>query len=159
MKAPTNENWIHKIKVNVQNLLFALVILIPIIMFSMVGFNFEEPEYKIIFHIVNSLLLIMFTVCFVKFLSFRLFIGESGFYYRSNPFNGRYYLYKDIESCKIDSRSSGGDVRKPASRSFYFVFTVRGENKREFQFTPVSHRDIINTLADKIKQHNQNPSF
>jgi len=154
MKAPSNENWLRKIKFKPQGFAFILVILIVSVFLVVAGSGFYDPEIRLIFSLMYLVMFIIFAILVIQFFSFRLLVGASGFYFRTNPFNGKYYLYKEIISCKIDRQELGnGDVRKPRSYNFYFTFTDKDNKKHEFQFTPALHREIIEALDERIKQY------
>lgn len=87
---------------------------------------------------------------------FRIQIGKQGFYYRTNPFNGQQFDYRDIIECREIKKV----VRRRAhyweagTRSYYFFFEFTDSNgmKRKFQFEKPIHEREVNVLKERIEQ-------
>ncbi len=87
---------------------------------------------------------------------FRIQIGKQGFYYRTNPFNGQQFDYRDIVECREIKKV----VRRRAhyweagARSYYFFFEFTDSNgmKRKFQFEKPIHEREVNVLKERIEQ-------
>ena len=74
----------------------------------------------------------LMTVTFIKLISryfyYKICIGQRGFYFKTNPFNGKYYEYTDIERCgemAIEAHHSAtasplASTRKPLEVFFTF---------------------------------------
>lgn len=101
-------------------------------------------------------LLATLIVLLVRYFCFEVRIGSTGFYFQSNPFNGKYYEYSDIESCKEEMRvyrhrhrrRHGGTRR---AYYFYFVFTEKGGKTRRFQFEKPIYEHEIKLLTARIE--------
>ena len=86
---------------------------------------------------------------------FRIQIGKQGFYYRTNPFNGQQFDYRDIAECREIKKV----VRRRAhyweagTRSYYFFFEFIDTNgiKRRFQFEKPIHEREVNVLKERIE--------
>lgn len=87
---------------------------------------------------------------------FRIQIGKEGFFYRTNPFNGQQFDYRDIIECREIKKV----VRRRAhyweagTRSYYFFFEFTDTNgiKRRFQFEKPIHEREVNVLKERIEQ-------
>lgn len=87
---------------------------------------------------------------------FKIQIGKQGFYYRTNPFNGKQFDYHDI----VDCREIKKVVRRRAhyweagTRSYYFFFEFTDTNgiKRRFQFEKPIHEREVNVLKERIEK-------
>lgn len=92
---------------------------------------------------------------------FKVKIDAKGFYCRTNPFNGRYYLYTEITNCRrikklVHHKYHVGDADLP-SYFFFFEFTDASEKKRRFQFEDPIHGHEINLLKERIERANSLP--
>ena len=87
---------------------------------------------------------------------FRIQIGKQGFYYRTNPFNGQQFDYRDIVECReikkvIRHRKHYWEA---GTRRYYFFFEFTDTNgmKRRFQFEKPIHEREVNVLKERIEQ-------
>jgi hypothetical protein len=86
---------------------------------------------------------------------YKIHIGQQGFYYRTNPFNGQQFDYSDIVDCRevkkvIRHRSHYWEA---GLRRYYFFFEftdVKGI-KRKFQFEKPIHEREVNVLRERIE--------
>ena len=89
---------------------------------------------------------------------FRIQIGKQGFYYRTNPFNGQQFDYRDIveyhEIKKVVRRRA--HYWEAGTRSYYsfFEFTDTNGVKRKFQFEKPIHEREVNVLKERIGEAN-----
>lgn len=87
---------------------------------------------------------------------FRIQIGKQGFYYRTNPFNGQQFDYRDIIDCREIKKviRHRRHYRESGSRSYYFFFEFTDINgiKRKFQFEKPIHEREVNVLKERIEQ-------
>lgn len=90
----------------------------------------------------------------IRYLCFRVFIGKEGFYFQSNPFNGRYYRYSEIKNCREEglrsSRSSRSSPTASASYYYFFIFTDVGGKSTRFQFEKSACEREIQVLKRRI---------
>lgn len=90
----------------------------------------------------------------VRYLYFKVQIGENGFYYRTNPFNGRNCEYSEITSCReikkiIRHRAVGRNGE--TVYFFYFEFTNMKGKTQKFQFDKPVHEHEVNVLKERIE--------
>lgn len=88
----------------------------------------------------------------VRYYYFKVYIGREGFYFQSNPFNGKYYPYSRIAGCSEEikisrSRNAGG-----MHCYTYFVFTVRGGESVSFSFDKAACGQEIRALQKRIQK-------
>lgn len=92
-------------------------------------------------------------------LYFNIKIGETGFDYRTNPFNGKHFEYSEIVRCRkikkvVRHRTHVGDADLP-SYFFFFEFTdTRGETWK-FQFEDPIHGHEVDVLKERIEKANR----
>ena len=102
-----------------------------------------------------SLIYLIIHYCFYK-----IHIDEKGFFYQTNPFNGKTYKYDEIEECEIvEIRRRTGSVHRPGSRRtyylHYFVFTDSTGKERKIAFDKSLFEHEINVLRSRIEQAQQ----
>ena len=102
-----------------------------------------------------SLIYLIIHYCFYK-----IHIDEKGFFYQTNPFNGKTYKYDEIVECEIvEIRRRTGSVHRPGSRRtyylHYFVFTDSTGKERKIAFDKSLFEHEINVLRSRIEQAQQ----
>jgi len=102
-----------------------------------------------------SLIYLIIHYCFYK-----IHIDEKGFFYQTNPFNGKTYKYDEIVECEIvEIRRRKGSVHRPGSRRtyylHYFVFTDSTGKERKIAFDKSLFEHEINVLRSRIEQAQQ----
>ena len=102
-----------------------------------------------------SLIYLIIHYCFYK-----IHIDERGFFYQTNPFNGKTYKYDEIVECEIvEIRRRTGSVHRPGSRRtyylHYFVFTDSTGKERKIAFDKSLFEHEINVLKSRIEQAQQ----
>lgn len=117
---------------------------------------FEIPMFRLggpalIMGIAGLLLAgyLLVTTIFTYFC-FQVKIEEEGFYYQTTPFNGTYYLYKDIARCWEVKRVYR--YRRSANRNhyFYLYFTDRYGKTRRFLYENDIFGYEVNILKERI---------
>lgn len=140
-----------KTKVCAGTVILAFSLLTDLFLIKAVGFGF--PVFA-----NTAMGIAVVSVLFNTFRFFEIQIGRDGFYFRTNPFNGRYYKYSEIRSCRevrkeIRFRRHG---RSFGSRKYYsyFEFTDdRGKTRKFFFEKSISEREI-NLLRERIEKAN-----
>lgn len=89
----------------------------------------------------------------------KILIAEKEFYFQSNPFNGIYYKYSDIKTCK-EVLKIYKHRRQTLKRLYYyyFVFTDKNNQTRKFQFEKSIHEHEIQILTTRIENAKNSPS-
>lgn len=115
--------------------------------------------FSIFFIVIGILLpLSIFIRMIIRYFCFKVHIGETEFYFQSNPFNGQYYKYSDIKSCREElkvtrhNRMSGGDSHYYA---YLFFFTDQNGKTMKFQFIKHINEREINILKERIEKANE----
>ena len=86
---------------------------------------------------------------------FKVRITEKGFYCRTNPFNGQYYIYSEIKNCRrikkvVRTRAHYYEAAEPRYY-FFFEFTDQSGKVRRFQFEDPIHGHEVNQLKERIE--------
>lgn len=80
---------------------------------------------------------------------YRIYIGKSGFFFRTNPFNGKYYRYADIKQCSeklVKYRHNSGS----ADYNYFFFFTDTAGKTNKILFEKSVYEKEFNVLAKRI---------
>ena len=113
---------------------------------------------SVYFPIMLALFALIYLI--LHFCFYKIHIDEKGFFYQTNPFNGKTYKYDEIVECEIvEIRRRTGSVHRPGSRRtyylHYFVFTDSTGKERKIAFDKSLFEHEINVLRSRIKQAQQ----
>ena len=101
-------------------------------------------------------IIILCILLIIRYQCFKVQIEDTGFYFQSSPFNGKYYLYEDIKSYKIEKKvyhqHSTMDGTHSTLHYYYFIFTDKSGRTRKFQFQKSIHGHEAETLKMRIDQ-------
>lgn len=89
----------------------------------------------------------------IRYVCFKVLIGENGFYFQSAPLNGRFYQYSDIKNCREVLKTYHHHGTDPSrSYHYYFFFTEKGGKSRKFVFEKLIYEREIDLLKERIKR-------
>ena len=93
----------------------------------------------------------------MHYFFYKVEIKRDGFYCRTNPFNGRFYKYRDVTNCKlIEYRKRFGSAYRHGVRQthylHYLVFTDKSGKERSIEYDKGLFDREINILASRIRQ-------
>ena len=113
---------------------------------------------SVYFPIMLALFALIYLI--IHFCFYKIHIDEKGFFYQTNPFNGKTYKYDEIVECEIvEIRRRTGSVHRPGSRRtyylHYFVFTDGTGKERKIAFDKSLFEHEINVLKSRIEQAQQ----
>lgn len=154
-----NEKWDYKIN-DKQNGLIRLIIIFAITVFFIVltvdqffGKGNKSIIVAFFFAFVAVSSLYIFIRLALRFFFFKVYIGEKGFYFQSNPFNGKYYEYSDIKDCREElkvSRSGYSSGPSQTSYFYYFTFTDKSGKSTKILFNKALYEHEFNELKERI---------
>ena len=90
----------------------------------------------------------------VNFAFFKIHIGQDGFFYRTNPFNGRSFRYDEIAHCRLFTKKVRIRRRGQADlpRYYYFFeFTDKTGTTRKFSYENPLHEHEVQVLKERIE--------
>lgn len=157
-KGIDSENWNCKIdgKTNGAARMIILFIIALIFLILMIDQLLpQKNKYLIIAAIFGSIAAVAvyyFIKLSVRYFCFKVYIGTKGFYYQSNPFNGKYYEYKDIKSCAEELNVSHSNLSTGFLQFYYFTFTDKNNRYIKFQFEKSTCGHEINKLKKRIEK-------
>lgn len=86
-------------------------------------------------------------------LFYKILIQRDGFYFRTNPFDGKYYKYSEVSDCRLtEVRQRRGSVRNGTRRtvySYYFIFTDSTGKKRKILYDKALFQREMEVLAER----------
>lgn len=104
----------------------------------------------------------LMTVTFVKLISryfyYKICIGQRGFYFKTNPFNGKYYEYTDIERCGkyvVKTHHSATIAAPSQNCGHFFSFTDRSVKKHETLYENALYENEFEILVSRINSAQQ----
>ena len=88
---------------------------------------------------------------------YKIEIKKDGFYYRTNPFNGKYFEYSNIVECKLmeKQRKVGSAYHRGVRETHYFyflIFTDTTNKKHKILYDKALFEREMNILVSRIKQ-------
>lgn len=88
---------------------------------------------------------------------YKIQIKKDGFYCRTNPFDGKYYQYREITNYKlIEERKKFGSVRNRGVREthyfYYLIFTDASNKKHRILYNKALFEREMNVLVSRIEQ-------
>lgn len=95
----------------------------------------------------------------INYAFFRIHIGQDGFFYRTNPFNGHSFRYDEITHCKLVRKAVR--IRRHSQVSvprydYFFEFTDKTGTKRKFQYENPLHEHEVQVLKERIESIQSN---
>lgn len=134
-------------------IVIGVVLLIIVAVIEAVVIQVSGSTLLVVPGIIMALIVLGYLI--VNNLFFKIQIGENGFYYRTNPFNGQRYEYCEITHCKKIKKVVR--IRRPREAEtpkyyFFFEFTdVRGVTQK-FQYEEPIHGYEVDVLKERIEK-------
>lgn len=94
----------------------------------------------------------------MHYFFYRIEIFRDGFYCRTNPFDGRSYMYREITNCKlIESRKKYGSAYRSGVRKthylYYLVFTDNTGKERRIAYDKSLFEREMRILESRINKN------
>lgn len=152
-----NENWDYKIGGKMYGKFRITIILLIAAVFSVLTIDQLLPAANkhlfaaFFFGLIALQSIYFLIILLITYFCFKIYIGNQGFFFQSNPFNGKYYLYSDIIYCHEKLK-----VRRGHRGNFYayfFQFRVKNGKTVNFQFEKSIYEHEINVLKERIENN------
>lgn len=146
------EEWDYKISgktSGIASIVFGFVMSAVLVAITVDQLLPQPNKSKIValfFGFAAAPILYSFIVSLIRYVCFRVYIGKKGFYFQSNPFNGKYYLYSDIVRCYEHSER----FRHNVSKCYFFNFTDKNGKTVKFTFEKNINVREIKELKERI---------
>lgn len=102
--------------------------------------------------------IVLFVKLAVMFFFVKVRVGKKGFYFQSNPFNGKYYEYTDVKNCYEElktSRSGFPDSGTSTGYFYFFYFTDKDGKTHKMQFNKALYEHEFDVLKERINNSHQ----
>lgn len=109
----------------------------------------------ITFGIIAVISIVTLTILIIRYCCFKICVGKEGFFYRSQPFNGRYYCYTDICRCDeklITSQHRTTSGARETMYHYYFIITIKGGNMIRIKFDKSLYEREFAALMERINK-------
>lgn len=152
-----NEQWDYKIDGKSNMIMRIIIFTVISAVFVILTIDQLQPQpnkllvVALCFGSMAVVSLWLLIILFIRYFCFKVYIGSDGFYFQTNPFNGEYYRYSDIESCSEEIRVSRNRYTAGGLRLYYFVFTPRNGRSARFQFEKDFYEHEIDILKKRIE--------
>ena len=161
MKNNNFENWDYVVSGKTYGLIRIIVIGILAGFFAALTVDQlrPAPNKMLIVAIFFGLTCTVLTVTLIRLINryfcFKICIGENGFFFQSNPFNGKYYNYKDILSCKEELKRIRHSVGygDPVTYRYFFYFTDRDGKTQKILFEKSLFEREFEALKNRIDKN------
>lgn len=154
-----NDEWDYKVSGKNNSLVILILTLVASAFFTaltvdqLVGKGNKLTIVAIFFATIAISSIYIFLKVALRYFFFKVYIGKNGFYFQSNPFNGKYYEYADITSCKEELKSSRSEfISGPSQTSYFyfFIFTDKSGKTTKLQFDKALHGHEFDELKIRI---------
>ncbi len=112
----------------------------------------KVPFVALAFGGIATLMTVTLVRLIGRYFYYKICIGPHGFFFKTNPFNGKYYKYTDIERCGegvIKAHPSAGSAASVTERHFFY-FTDRSGKKHEALLEYPLYKNEIIILIGRI---------
>jgi hypothetical protein len=112
----------------------------------------KVPFVALAFGGIATLLTVTLVKLIGRYFYYKICIGPRGFFFKTNPFNGKYYKYTDIERCGegVIKASRSASSAAPATDRHFFYFTDRSGKKHEALLEYPLYKNEIIILIGRI---------
>ena len=158
MKNNNFEKWDYVVSGKTNGLLRIIIIGVLAGIFAALTIDQLRPvsNKMLIVAVFFGLICAVLTVTFIRLINryfcFRICIGENGFFFQSNPFNGKYYRYEEIVSCKEKLKQAWHSVgySDPVTYRYFFCFTDKDGKTQKILFEKALFEKEFEALSERI---------
>ena len=158
MKNNNVEKWDYVVSGKTNGLLRITIIGVLAGIFAALTIDQLRPvsNKMLIVAVFFGLICAVLTVTFIRLINryfcFRICIGENGFFFQSNPFNGKYYRYEEIVSCKEKLKQAWHSVGygDPVTYRYFFCFTDKDGKTQKILFEKALFEKEFEALSERI---------
>ena len=102
--------------------------------------------------------LILLLILANRYFFVQIRIGADGFYLRSHPFNGKYYLYSEVKRCferVVTSRRHGISGSAETVYRYYFTIVLKNGKRKSVPFEKDIYEREIEILRERIENQTE----
>lgn len=151
-----HETWDYKIDGKINGITAMVIGLVLSVFFVVLTVDQLQPQpnksmmVAFSFGSMAAAALCLLVTVSVRYFCFKVYIGSKGFYFQSNPFNGKYYEYIDIKRCKEELKIYR-HRRSPNLHYYFFIVTEKSGKNTKFLFEKSVCEREINVLKKRIE--------
>lgn len=151
-----NEQWDYKIDGKMYGIVRIVIPLVIVVFFGMLTVDQlqAKPNKSLFvafgFGSMTLAVLVSLVTLVIRYFCYKIYIGKSGFYFQTSPFNGAYYDYSDIVRCREELKV--GRHRSEHIYHYYFHFTDKSGKTRKFLFEKPVYEHEVHQLKERIEK-------
>ena len=135
----------------------AVVVFIIAILLILAKSLAEQGLPPITYILPVAMAVVAVVVLVIHNIFYKIQIKKDGFYCRTNPFDGKYYQYREITNYKlIEERKKFGSVRSRGVREthyfYYLIFTDATQKTHRIHYNKALFEREMNVLVSRIDQ-------
>ncbi|HZJ78454.1 MAG TPA: hypothetical protein VFD52_06640 [Clostridia bacterium] len=153
-----NEQWDYKIDGKLNGITRVVIPLVLSAVFTIIAVDQLKSQPNKSLFVAAACGIIAFTSLYllfklsVRYFCFKVYIGGNGFYFQSNPFNGKYYEYDDLVYGKEELKTRRSRQSTDVLYYYFFVFKDKNGKATRFQFEKSVCEREINALKKRINR-------
>ena len=159
-----NDEWDYTISGKTGNT-FSLVFLFAVSAFftvlsvdQLIGGQHKSVVLGLFLGLMALSSIVLFVKLAVMFFFVKVRVGKKGFYFQSNPFNGKYYEYTGVKNGYEELKKPVGGFSESGASTpylYYFYFTDKDGKTHKMLFNKVLYEYEFNVLKERINNSNQ----
>ena len=114
----------------------------------------KYPFVALVFAVFGAQLLWSFARLSVRYFCLKIYLGREGFYFKTNPLNGKYYKYSDVAACGEETLVSRRIHSAETHTYSYFTFTLKNGERKKVQFEKSVHGKEFDRLKKRKNANN-----
>lgn len=153
-----NEQWDYRIDGKTNGIIRVFLPIVLAVVFTILAIDQLKPQpnkfmfIAIAFGNIVVISLYLSIKLSIRYFCFKIYIGNSGFYFKSNPWNGEFYIYEDIVYCKQELKTRLLKHGSGVVYYYFFVFKNKSGKTTKFQFDKSVCEREINDLQRRINK-------
>lgn len=157
----TEEKWDYVIDGKQNRLAWIIIMSVISAFFIVLTVDQLKPEpnknlmVALVFGGIAATTSVISGILIIRYFCFKIYIGKDGFFFQTNPFDGRYYKYSDIKNCNEELITSMHDTTSGARETvyhYYFTFTAKSGESKKVKFEKSVYEREINILKERIEK-------
>lgn len=154
-----NKNWLYKIdgkKRSLIRVIFTCAVSIFAIILSvdqLKGGEHKSLSLGLMFSVLAIFSSSIAIRVLIRFIWFKILIGEEEFYCQTNPFDGRCYRYSEVKNARTETKASRAGFSHTVSQPLYMCYLCFSDDEGKSHQLLVEkelYSDEIDFLLDRM---------
>lgn len=160
------DNWDYIIDGKRNGLTRIIIMSIISVFFTVLMVDQLKPRLNknfivaVAFGMIAVISIMILTMLIIRYCCFEICVGKDGFRFQSNPFNGRFYKYADINRCckkLITSQHRTTSGTKETTYHYYFIMITNSGETQKIKFDKSLYEREFSVLEDRITNAKKDP--